>query len=139
MRRQSFGLPSKPTSTTSNEKVLLAPPFAFLDMMLLGDRACLLPAIDSPSAEVADIKSNNERLTKINKDLDTMVVTTKMRFNMRSPTRATVITYPNRKKSRRSCKNGKLKKPVRTKKGGKRRCKKRKYTKRKRSRRRSRK
>ena len=60
MRRQSFGLPSIPTSTTSNEKVLLAPPFAFLDMMLLGDRACLLPAIDSPSAEVADIKSNNE-------------------------------------------------------------------------------
>mmetsp|Transcript_30072 Transcript_30072/g.70453 ORF Transcript_30072/g.70453 Transcript_30072/m.70453 type:complete len:92 (-) Transcript_30072:144-419(-) len=59
MRRQSFGLPSTPTST-SNEKVLLAPPFAFLDMMLLGDRACLLPAIDSPSAEVADIKSNNE-------------------------------------------------------------------------------
>jgi len=91
------------------------------------------------NAVVRDIKSNNERLTKINKDLDTMVVTTKMRFNMRSPTRATVITYPNRKKSRRSCKKGKLKKPVRTKKGGKRRCKKRKYTKRKRSRRRSRK
>ena len=55
MRRQSFGLPSSPTST-SNEKVLLAPPFAFLDMMLLGgDRA-----IDNPSVEVADIKSNAE-------------------------------------------------------------------------------
>jgi len=41
--------------------VLLAPPFAFLDMMLLGDREeCLLP-IDNPSVEEAqDAKSNNE-------------------------------------------------------------------------------
>ena len=31
-----------------------------------------------------------------------------------------------RRTRRRSCKNGKLKRPVRTKKGGKRRCKKRK-------------
>ena len=36
--------------------------------------------------------------------------------------------------NKEKCKHGKLKKSVRTKKGGKRKCKKRKYTKRKRSR-----
>jgi len=40
-----------------------------------------------------------------------------------------------RRKSRKSCKNGKLKRPVRTKKGGKRRCKKSVRTKSKKSKR----
>ena len=55
------------------------------------------------------IKTNTQKLENVNKNLDDMLKTTQMRFNMRSSPNVMMVRYPKRKSNRKSSRKPKRK------------------------------